>query len=148
MDGDTCGLKHFQMISIEALRIFLQMRNKSWLQGEYTIYTVFPWHISIANYLFSPSIVGYSNLESWKWIEHTLDFEPGLHNFLSFSRLIKVFHIFLFSGSFLRPGNGISLEDKQKIKIGLYFWLKIYKVKRLIKAQLMRLVAIKLKLAS
>ena len=29
MDGDTSGLKHFQMMSIEALRIFSQMRNKS-----------------------------------------------------------------------------------------------------------------------
>ena len=27
MGGDTCGLKHFQMISIEALQIFLQMGN-------------------------------------------------------------------------------------------------------------------------
>ena len=34
MDGDTCGLKHFQMMSIEALRIFLQMRNKSF-EGNY-----------------------------------------------------------------------------------------------------------------
>ena len=29
MDGDTCGLKHFEMMSIEALRKFLQMRSKS-----------------------------------------------------------------------------------------------------------------------
>ena len=29
MDGDTCGLKHFQMMSIKALRIFLKMRKKS-----------------------------------------------------------------------------------------------------------------------
>ena len=34
MDGDTCRLKHFQMMSIEALRIFLQMRNKSF-EGNY-----------------------------------------------------------------------------------------------------------------
>ena len=43
MGGDTCSLKHFQIISIEALQIFLQMGNhlkattKLWLQGECTI---------------------------------------------------------------------------------------------------------------
>ena len=29
MDGDTCRLKHFQMMPMEALQTFLQMKNKS-----------------------------------------------------------------------------------------------------------------------